>query len=404
MSKNKFFWILIILVIIGVIWLSHFYILNLRGVWTALKKPTANITNLVAEDKTPLQLPPGFSLSIYASGLKGPRVIVRDSRRNLLVSLPADGKVVALVDADLDGKAEEIKTVIAGLKNPHGLAFACLDSSVDKFPCKLYIAEENQVKVYDYDGGKLQAINVHKIIELPTGGFHTTRSLLLVGDSLYISVGSSCNVCHEKDNERASVLVVDLKTNKVRPFVKGLRNSVFLSTNPSDGKIWATEMGRDLLGDDLPPDEINILEEGKNYGWPICYGQNIHDTDFDKNIYFRNPCQTPFETSAHIDIPAHSAPLGLAFIPREGWPQNFQGDLFVAYHGSWNRSVPTGYKIVKYHLNKDGKVSGVEDFLTGFLDNHGNLYGRPVDILVEPSGVMFVSDDKAGVIYKIMGN
>jgi len=400
--KNKIFWLLAVLILIGVVWISRFYILNLRGAWTAWKKPTGNTTNLIAENKTPLRLPPGFTLSVYASGLNGPRVMVRDSRRNILVSLPAEGKVVALVDKDLDGTAEVTKTVIEGLTKPHGLAFNCLDNSTDKFPCKLYIAEENQVAVYDYDDSKSQAINGQKLTDLPTGGFHTTRSLLLVEDILYVAVGSSCNVCREEDIQRASVLAIDLKTNKTRPFAKGLRNSVFLTANPVDGKIWATEMGRDMLGDDLPPDEINILEEGKNYGWPICYGNNIHDTDFDKNTYFRNPCQTPFETSSYIDVPAHSAPLGLTFIPKEGWPENFQGDLLVAYHGSWNRSEPTGYKIVKYDLDEDGKVLGTEDFLTGFLDEQGGLYGRPVDMFAEPSGVLFVSDDKAGVVYKIM--
>lgn len=405
MLKNKIFFVFISFVFVVIfLYAGFFYFSNLRGAWTALKKPTEDIVKLTVENKSPLILPSGFSLSIYASGLKGPRVMVRDSRRNILVSLPTEGKVVVLVDKDLDGTTEETRTVIEGLTKPHGLAFNCLDNSTDKFPCKLYIAEENQVAVYDYDDSKSQAINGKKLTDLPTGGFHTTRSLLLVGDILYVAVGSSCNVCREDDAQRASVLAIDLKTNKVRSFAKGLRNSVFLTANPVDGKIWATDMGRDLLGDDLPPDEINILEEGKNYGWPICYGQNIHDTDFDKNTYFRNPCQVPFETPSHIDIPAHSAPLGLAFIPKEGWPSNYQGDLLVAYHGSWNSSEPTGYKIVKYDLDENGKVLGVEDFLTGFLDEQNNLYGRPVDMFAEPSGALFVSDDKAGVVYKIMSN
>lgn len=403
MLKNKFFFGSIFLAITLVFFFfGYFYYKNLRGAWVAVKTPVANVSKLIAEEKTPLKLPPGFSLSIYAGGLKGPRAMVRDSRRNLLVSLSSDGKVVALVDNDADGKAEEIKTIISGLKNPHGLAFNCADDSNNPYPCKLYIAEENQVKMYDYDSKNLQVINGQKLIDLPSGGFHITRSLLLNGDTLYVAVGSSCNVCREKDSRRASILAIDLKTKQANPFAKGLRNSVFMAINPNDGKIWATDMGRDLLGDDLPPDEINILEKGKNYGWPVCYGQNIHDTEFDKNTYFRNPCQTPFETPAHIDIPAHSAPLGLAFVPKEGWPQDMQGDLLVAYHGSWNRSVPTGYKVVKYHLNKEGGVLSVENFLSGFLDERGNLYGRPVDILIESGGVVFVSDDKAGVVYRII--
>jgi len=149
-------------------------------------------------------------------------------------------------------------------------------------------------------------------------------------------------------------------------------------------------MGRDLLGDDMPPDEINIIEEGKNYGWPVCYGKNIHDTDFDHNTYVRNPCMEPFETPSHIDIPAHSAPLGLAF---------YKNDLLVAYHGSWNRSVPTGYKIVKMNLDANGNYLGQEDFISGWLQE-GNALGRPVDILAD-RGRIFISDDKAGVIYLV---
>ncbi len=400
--RKKIIWLFAILILVGIIWLGYFYYRNLRGVYTALKNPSADIAALVQEDKTPLKLPPGFKLSIFAKDLSGVRVLVRDSRRNLLASLPSSGKVVVLIDKNLDGKADEAKTVIENLKNPHGLAFACADYSTLTYPCKLYIAQENQVSVYDYDDNNLRAINGKKLIDLPSGGSHTSRSLLLVGDTLYVAIGSSCNVCREQNSQRASILALDLRTNQSRSFAKGLRNSVFMATNPVNGKIWATEMGRDLLGDNLPPDEINIIEDEKNYGWPNCYGQNIHDTDFDKNTYIRNPCMVPFETPSLIDIPAHSAPLGIAFIPTVGWPADYTGDLLVAYHGSWNRSVPIGYKIVKYHLDKNGKVLNVEDFLTGFLDDQGNLYGRPVAILAEDGGVVFVSDDKAGVIYKII--
>ncbi len=160
-------------------------------------------------------------------------------------------------------------------------------------------------------------------------------------------------------------------------------------------------MGRDLLGDNIPPDEINIIEEGKNYGWPICYGKNIHDDQFDKNTYIRNPCMEPFETPSSIDLQAHSAPLGLAFFPEEGWPEEYWHDLLVAYHGSWNRTEPTGYKIVRMRLDNEGKYEATEDFITGWLNGKNEALGRPVDILIQPGGLMYISDDKAGVIYRI---
>lgn len=389
---------LLILVVIGTLgYMGYFYYKNLRGALPAIKEPTADISDLVLNDKTPLVLPEGFQLSIYANSLPGARALAMDPNGNLVVSLLGEGKVVLLLDKNFDGRAGETKILLKDLKNPHGLAFDCVEVGV----CKLYVAQEDKVMVYDYDIQNLVVKNERKILDLPDGGRHTTRSLLLKDKTLYVAVGSSCNVCHESDAQRASILAADLTTNKVVTFAKGLRNSVFMAIRPSDNKIWATDMGRDFIGDDIPPDEINIVEEGKNYGWPNCFGKNIHDDDFDKNTYIRNPCMTPFETPSHIDIQAHSAPLGLAFVPKDVWSAEYGDDLLVAYHGSFNRTVPTGYKIVRYHLDENGEVLSSEDFLTGFLQSDGSLYGRPVDILIDKNGIMFVSDDKSGVIYRI---
>jgi glucose/arabinose dehydrogenase len=175
-----------------------------------------------------------------------------------------------------------------------------------------------------------------------------------------------------------------------------------MAVHPVTGQIWATEMGRDYLGDELPPDEINIIKESYDYGWPLCYGKNIHDTDFDKNT--DNPCKEPIMRASYIDIPAHSAPLGLAFFPVEGWPKEYRYNLLVAYHGSWNRSEPTGYKIVRYRLDNMGNYLGREDFITGWLTRDNKALGRPVDILIRSDGVIFISDDKAGLIYKMTYN
>ena len=164
-------------------------------------------------------------------------------------------------------------------------------------------------------------------------------------------------------------------------------------------------MGRDLLGDNIPPDEINVIDtEAKspeNFGWPICYGQNIHDTAYDKNTYIRNPCQAPFEKPSRIDLQAHSAPLGLAFVPENSsWPVEYRNDMLVAFHGSWNRSIPTGYKVVRLIMDESGKSIGQEDFISGWLTDAGAL-GRPVDLIFDSAGSLYVSDDKAGVIYKV---
>lgn len=418
------------------IWAGYFYWENLRGISPAVKEPAEDIAEIIEKIKTgqpvemPLPMPPNFSISIYAKDLIAPRVLSYDPAGNLMVSIPLEGKVVALKDENGDGFAEKHIIIAESLNKPHGLAARCDVSENPENPkCQIYIAESDQVAVYDYDKQNLKAINKKKIVDLPGGGNHFTRTIMFTPhlsstgeflretqsrkgagfmpypdhDRLLISVGSSCNACNEKDFRRAKILSVNFDGSDFKTFAQGLRNSVFMAIHPVTGKIWATEMGRDFLGDNLPPDEINIINEGGNYGWPICYGKNIHDTNFDKNTYIRNPCMEPFEKPSYIDIPAHSAPLGLAFFPEEGWPEEYWYNLLVAYHGSWNRSEPTGYKIVRYKLDAQGNYLGEEDFVSGWFAKDGAL-GRPVDILIQPGGVIYVSDDKAGVIYKVVGN
>ncbi len=340
----------------------------------------------------PLKLPKGFSVSIFAKDLPGARVMRFDHLGNIWVSRTSAGAVTRL-DVK-NGQVVKQSDVFSGMQKPHGLAFDPQDNNF------LYVAEENRIRSFRVDEG---AGNGKEVLSLPSGGGHFTRTAGFGPDGgLYVSVGSSCNVCRESDQRRATILRFDPATKQSRVFARGLRNAVFFTWNPADGQMWATEMGRDWLGDDLPPDEINIIKDGQNYGWPICYGKNIHDTDFDKNAYIRNPCSEPFETGSFIDIPAHSAPLGLAFIPpNSSWPEDYWHDLIVAYHGSWNRSEPAGYKVVRYRFDKNGSYGGVEDFITGWLAPDGAL-GRPVDVLVQPGGVMYISDDKAGVIYRVV--
>ncbi|HEY9072488.1 MAG TPA: PQQ-dependent sugar dehydrogenase, partial [Desulfobaccales bacterium] len=207
-----------------------------------------------------------------------------------------------------------------------------------------------------------------------------------------------CNVCVEQDWRYAKILMANADGSDLKTFASGLRNSVFMAAHPLTGLIWATEMGRDWLGDNLPPDEINLILEGKDYGWPYCYGKRVHDDQFDPQGLKRDFCQTTMPS--YIDIPAHSAPLGLAFFPAS-WPKPYRYDLLVAYHGSWNRTIPTGYKVVRYQLDEAGNFVGVDDFITGWLTPDGAL-GRPVDILITDDGEIYISDDKAGVIYRVV--
>ncbi len=408
--KKPLILISILIVAAGLTWAGYFYWQNLRGAGPALRPPPKDIAKLLESAPQPspappqliddpsdvLKLAPGFSISIFAKGLGAPRVFCLDPEGTLLVSLTHQGKVVVLPDKDGNGVADKVVTVLEGLKRPHGLAFGPGTEP------KLYVAETPEVAMYDYDAENLIASNKKKIIDLPPGGRHFTRTLHFMSPPprprLLISVGSDCDVCVEKDWRYASILVAEPDGSNLKTFASGLRNSVFLTTHPLTGHVWATEMGRDYLGDDLPPDEINIILEGANYGWPYCYGKRVHDDKFDSRGEKLDFCKDT--VPSYIDIPAHSSPLGLAFFPEE-WPKEYRYHLLVAYHGSWNRTVPTGYKVVRYKLDEGGNVLGEEDFITGWLTPDGAL-GRPVDILIKDNGEIFISDDKAGVIYRVV--
>jgi glucose/arabinose dehydrogenase len=336
----------------------------------------------------PLKVPINFTIDVYAKNLSGARVIAFDNVGNMWVTRTSAGKVSIIRNSNGAIASEDI---FSGLNDPHGIAF---DNDY------IYIAEENKIS--------RRKLNTNdplvKIADLPSGSGHFTRTIKFGPDGrLYVSIGSSCNVCIESDPRRAAIYSIKPDGSDFKQYAKGLRNTVFFTWSYVDGKMWGTDMGRDYLGDNLPPEEINILEDGKNYGWPICYGNNIHDDGFDKNTYVRNPCMAPFETAPKIEMQAHSAPLGLSFIPEEGWPEDYWYDLIVAFHGSWNRSEKTGYKLVRIKLDSKGNYEGTEDFIYGWLQN-GNALGRPVDVYTQPGGVIFVSDDKAGVIYKITHN
>lgn len=330
-------------------------------------------------DIRPAVLPPKSeslkmqNLSVFAQNLGGVRDLEFSPQGTLLASVPSQGKVIALVKKNGTAQIQEILT---NLNSPHGIAF---------YNNQLFVAEETQVVRYNWNEQNLTASQDKVLFDLPPRGNHFTRSLVFDKEGkLYVSVGSTCNVCNERDERYASVLISDKEGNNPRVFAKGLRNAVFLTLNPKSGDVWVTEMGRDFLGDNLPPDEINILKEG-DYGWPNCYGNKVPDRNF-------NPSADCSNTEGPIfEIPAHSAPLGLTFDP--------QGDLLVAYHGSWNRSVPDGYKVVKMTVEGD-TITKAEDFITGFI-NGSQAIGRPVDLIFDKEGNLYMSDDKAGVVYLI---
>ena len=383
---------IIIIVLIIVLWYIKNYVGDLRPV---LLPPGEDLTEIIEKQAVgdpvdfPLKVASGFKIGVFAKDLGAARDLQFSPGGTLLVSSKNSGTVYALPDKNKDGRADEKTEVLTGLDKPHGIAF---------YGEKIFVAELRKVSRYSWNEKTLAAKFEKKLFDLPYNGGHSTRSIVINSDGdLFVTIGSSCNVCVEKHPWLAAVIVSDVDGKTPKVFAKGLRNSVFIKLNPTTEELWGTEMGRDLLGDNLPAEEINIIREGKNYGWPTCYGNKVHDEKLSHN-HEVGECES---TEAPIyEFQAHSAPLGLTFINSPQFPASWQGDLLVAYHGSWNRSTPTGYKIVRMNVSGN-KITGEADFITRFLQG-SNALGRLVDLEFDKAGSLYISDDKIGVIYKVV--
>lgn len=336
--------------------------------------------------KIPFQVPEGYVVHIFTQGLSSPRDLQFSPGGTLLVSDPAASTITALPDKDNDGVADTNKVVVSGGSRVHGLAF---------YDDKLFVAEVDKVESFRWNEANLSADSKKILFSLPPNSNHNNRTIVFNSKGImFISVGSTCNVCHESATTGGSVFVSDQNGRKPVVFASGLRNAAFLAINPMTDTLWGTEMGRDNLGDNIPPDEINVIRTGRNYGWPNCYGDEVPDKSFNKKANCTNT------TSPIFEIPAHSAPLGLTFIDSAQFPASWQGDLLVALHGSWNRSTAIGYKII--HLKVNGEtISNSDDFMTGFNPgrHQNDSLGRPADVAFDKKGNLYISDDKAGVIY-----
>ena len=343
-------------------------------------------------DLARLTLPPGFHIAVFAEAPHA-RQMAFSPGGVLLATDMSDGTVLAFPDAKHTGRAERMVLVLSGLNAPHGIAF---------HQGKLYVAEINAVRRYDWDEAQLRAGNGQKIVDLPgSGGGHSTRTILFTRGKMYVAAGSSCNVCVEDDKRRAAVTEYNEDGSGERTFAYGLRNAVGLTVNPKTNTIWATDNGRDWLGDNLPPEEVDDLgPSGGNAGWPYCYGNRIQDRSRSKDY----DCSKTIVPS--VEMQAHSAPLGLLFYSGDKFPAEYRGNLFVTFHGSWNRSVPTGYKVVRIIFNDKGEPQGPpQDFVSGWLrpgeTKKGVWMGRPVGLAVGPEGALYITDDSAGVVYRV---
>jgi glucose/arabinose dehydrogenase len=326
-----------------------------------------------------LSVPSGFNLNLFAEGLGGARSLALGPDGAVFVTLSNNGEIVRLVDADGDGIADARSTVLSGLAYPFGLAFR---------GDTMYFAE--QIAVRRLDPGATTPVTV--IPNLPGGG-HVTRTIAFGPDNLlYVAIGSSCNVCDDA-LPRAAVTRYNRDGSNPRTFATGLRNSVGLAFHPTTGELWANNNDRDDLGSDVPPEHLNILRDGRWYGWPRCYLPGKANPEY------------PTADCSSVEPPAltfqaHSAPLGLAFYTGAMFPDEYQGDAFMTYHGSWNRSEPTGAKVVRVQV-QNGRPAAIDDFVTGWQLADGSRWGRPVGLLVMPDGALLVSDDLGGRIWRV---
>jgi glucose/arabinose dehydrogenase len=336
-----------------------------------------------------LKYPEDIRIEVFADGLPRARHMAFDDNGVLFLS-QRNGKVVALPDNDGDGKADKTITILDNRETPHGLAFVQLDSGY-----YLYVGEERQViRMKRTDNGTSYGKPEAIISGIPGGG-HSTRTVKIRDGKLYLSVGSSCNVCIESNRIRAAVSVFDLNSKTGKIFAEGLRNTVGMEFSPYSGELWGVNNGRDMLGDDFPKEELNIIREGVHYGWPFCHNNRVKDPRFGNQL----DCEKT-QPPAHT-FTAHMAPLGLAFYQTGSLPKKYNNSLFIAFHGSWNRSVPAGYKIVRVILNEKGDIQSHEDFITGWLRADGGKNGRPVDAEQSPKGDLYISDDYEGVIFRV---
>lgn len=338
-----------------------------------------------------LQVADGFRLEVYSTDVPLARWPLATLAGDLIVARTRGDEVVLVRrDADGDGKPDGVRTLLGQIEHPHGLAL---------HEGWLYVAHASGVARVRFDVGTGTVSGALEDVasDFTSDGFHRTKTITFGPDGwLYVAQGSTCNVCIEQDPRRAAILRMRPDGSQRELFATGLRNSVGLDWAPWDGALYATENGRDLLGDDLPPDELNRIEQGQFYGWPFVHGAGLADPEFAAGHEAEIARSVP---PVHA-FRAHNAPLGLQFLRGGTLPAEYARTALVALHGSWNRSQPDGYKVVALDFAADGRITE-RDFLTGFQGPDG-LIGRPAGITQGPDGAIFVTDDYAGVIYRVV--
>jgi len=359
--------------------------------WWAFLTFTFSRCTAVGSPDLPLhniKLPSGFAISVYAEGVKDARSLALSPNGTVFVGSMGAGNVYALVDRDKDNKAEEVHLIAHGLNAPNGVAF---------YNGALYVAEINRILRFDHIEEHLSDPPKPVVVNdsLPSDRHHGWKFISFGPDGfLYVPVGAPCNVCEREDERYASLLRLKPDGSDLEIFARGIRNTVGFDWRPQTKELWFTDNGRDWLGDNTPPDELNRAPKpGLHFGFPYCHGGNIPDPQFGK----QRSCDE--FTPPALLLGPHVAALGMRFYTGAMFPAEYHEQIFIAEHGSWNRSSPLGYRITLGRFTDTGAMQyGV--FAEGWLQN-GRPWGRPVDVQVMPDGALLVSDDFADAIYRI---
>lgn len=335
-----------------------------------------------------IKLPPGFSISVYADDVPNARSLALGKNGTLFVGTRGGSEVYAVVNKNGDQKADEVITIATGLTAPNGVAFR--DGS-------LYVAEVSRILRYDNIEANLANPPKPVVVtdKLPREMHHGWKYIAFGPDGwLYVPVGAPCNVCEADPNRYAAILRMQPDGSQMEVFARGVRNTVGFDWHPQTKELWFSDNGRDMLGDDLPSCELNRAPKaGMHFGFPYCHQGDTPDPEFGS----KRQCSE--FVAPEVNLGAHVAPLGVRFYTGNMFPAAYRNSVFVAEHGSWNRSKKSGYKIKRVSINEKGEKT-TDIFAEGWLNGQRN-WGRPVDMLIMPDGAMLLSDDQNGVVYRI---
>jgi len=334
-----------------------------------------------------IQVPEGFHVEVFSDSVPNARSLRLGPRGTVFVGTRSDGRVYAVTDADGDHRADRVQEIVGGLVSANGLAIHDGD---------LYVASRRRILRYADIERHLDDPPDPEVVYdgLPGAGHHGWRYLGVGPDQrLYVAIGAPCNVCDEPGF--GVIDRMDLDGGNRETYASGVRNSVGFDWDPRTGDLWFTDNGRDMLGDNRPPDELNhATAAGQHFGFPFCHGGDIPDPEFGD----RKPCAALRPPA--MKLGPHVASLGMRFYTGRQFPPAYRGQIFIAEHGSWNRSSKIGYRVTLVTLNADRQAVSYRPFATGWLQDE-QAWGRPVDVLVMPDGSLLVSDDRAGALYRI---